>query len=205
MSSVGFEKLPSSYRDKLSEQAKKDLATFPDDWPELEYLPCALTFFPFPGDAATFATVNVASLSLGSVTISSSSPSDPPVIDPGWLAHKTDQEVCVQGFRRAREIAAATDMITGPEIFPGEAVQSDAEILESLKNTMAPIHHACGTCKMGKTDSPLAVVDSNCRVIGVKGLRVVDSSAIPFSPPGHSQATVYMLAEKIADSILQGL
>lgn len=165
----------------------------------------AMTFFPFPQDAVTFATVNVAPLSTGSVTISSASPSDPPVIDPGWLSHKTDQELCVKGFRRARQLAAATGIATGVEIFPGEAVQSDTEILECLRNTVAPIHHACATCKMGKPDDPLTVVDSRCKVIGLKGLRVVDASAIPFSPPGHSQATVYMLAEKIADLILQGL
>jgi choline dehydrogenase len=50
----------------------------------------------------------------------------------------------------------------------------------------------------------MAVVDSKARVYGVKGLRVVDASAFPFLPPGHPQATVYMLAEKIADDIRKG-
>lgn len=163
----------------------------------------SMTFFPYSGDAVTFVTVNVAPLSRGSVTLSSSSPAAPPVIDPAWLSHKTDQEVCVQGFRRARQLAAATGMLSGPEIFPGEAVQSDADILECLRNTLCPIHHPCGTCKMGKVGDEQAVVDSHCKVIGVRGLRVVDASAIPFAPPGHTQATVYMLAEKIADSILK--
>jgi len=90
-----------------------------------------------------------------------------------------------------------------PEIFPGEAIQSDADILECLGNTLGPIHHACGTCKMGKVGNDQTMVDSSCRVIGVRGLRVVGASAIPFLPPGHTQATVYMLAEKIADSILK--
>lgn len=57
---------------------------------------------------------------------------------------------------------------------------------------------------MGKKDDPQAVVDSNARVYGVKGLRVVDASAFPLLPPGHPQSTVYALAEKIADDIIKG-
>lgn len=58
---------------------------------------------------------------------------------------------------------------------------------------------------MGKPDDPMAVVDTQCRVMGVQNLRVVDASAFPFLPPGHPQATIYALAEKIADDILKGL
>ena len=56
---------------------------------------------------------------------------------------------------------------------------------------------------MGRPNDAKAVVDSKARVFGVTGLRVVDASAFPMLPPGHPQATVYMLAEKIADDILQ--
>ena len=58
---------------------------------------------------------------------------------------------------------------------------------------------------MGKADDPMAVVDTKARVFGVQNLRVVDASAFPFLPPGHPQATVYALAEKIADDIWSGL
>ena len=58
---------------------------------------------------------------------------------------------------------------------------------------------------MGKPSDPMAVVDAHARVIGVQNLRVVDISALPFVPPGHPQATVYMLAEKIADDIKRDL
>ena len=58
---------------------------------------------------------------------------------------------------------------------------------------------------MGRVDDPMAVVDSKARVIGVNNLRVVDASAFPLLPPGHPQATVYMLAEKIADDIIRQL
>ena len=67
------------------------------------------------------------------------------------------------------------------------------------------IWHACGTCKMGREKGDeMAVVDSKARVLGVKGLRVVDASAFPFLPPGQPQSVVYALAEKIAEGILRG-
>ena len=56
---------------------------------------------------------------------------------------------------------------------------------------------------MGCKDDPMAVVDSQARVFGVNGLRIVDAAAFPFLPPGHPQSTVYALAEKISDAILQ--
>lgn len=57
---------------------------------------------------------------------------------------------------------------------------------------------------MGRLNDTMAVVDSKARVIGVKGLRVVDTSSFPILPPGHPQATIYAFAEKIAAEILQG-
>jgi choline dehydrogenase len=54
---------------------------------------------------------------------------------------------------------------------------------------------------MGKKDDPMAVLDSHARVYGVQNLRVVDASSFPFLPPGHPQALVYALAEKVADLI----
>ena len=57
---------------------------------------------------------------------------------------------------------------------------------------------------MGRADDPNAVVDSKARVIGVQGLRVVDASSFALLPPGHPQSTIYMMAEKIADDILNG-
>ena len=64
--------------------------------------------------------------------------------------------------------------------------------------------HASCTCKMGRLDDPLGVVDSHAKVIGVNNLRVVDASAFPLLPPGHPQSVVYALAEKIAADILSG-
>ena len=65
------------------------------------------------------------------------------------------------------------------------------------------LHHQVGTCKMGPADDIEAVVDSQLRVIGVNGLRVVDASIMPIIPDAHTNAVVYMIAEKAADMIKQ--
>jgi choline dehydrogenase len=83
-------------------------------------------------------------------------------------------------------------------------VTSDADILNFIQQSVIEIYHASATCKMGRANDTMAVVDSRARVIGVKGLRVVDASAFPFLPPGHPQGTVYALAEKIAEDVLKG-
>ena len=81
------------------------------------------------------------------MTIGSSNTDDNPVVDPNWLATKTDQELAVQALKRAREIGQATGITIGQDVAPGPQVQTDEEILAYIKQTLAPIHHAVGTCK----------------------------------------------------------
>lgn len=211
-----FERIPQNLRSNLSEKAQSDLSTFPSDWPELEFVPLSFTFNPTDFDPAdpkyymSIQVVNTACLSRGTVTLASASPSDPPVVQPNYFTHPTDHEVMVAGLRRAREIAASLSpaLINGPELSPGidkVRTESKEEIVEWARGAGAPFVHAMASCKMGKLDDEMAVVDSQARVIGVKRLRVVDTSAFPFGMPGHPQSVVYMLAEKIAGDILKGL
>lgn len=202
---IGWEKVPPELRSNFSTSAQADLATFPPDWPELEILPSATSFIPVTGDGmfAAVAIAAVAPLSRGNVTIASTDINDNPLISPNWLLSTTDQQVAIAGIRRARQLGAASGIVLS-ENAPGPAVQTDAEILEFLRNTTIPIHHASATCAMGRANDTMAVVDSHARVMGVHGLRVVDASAFPFTPPGHIQSSVYMLAEKIADEIVSG-
>ncbi|KNG49949.1 gmc oxidoreductase [Stemphylium lycopersici] len=204
---LSFEKLPSEYRVGLSARTVRLLDDFPADWPEIEYISSG-----FPSGSSNYSTIGSISATLltpssrGNVTISSSSISDPPVINLGWLTDPADGEVLVAAFKRVREAwnsRAIADVVFGPEIAPGEAVRSDADILDFIQETAQPIWHASSTCAMGKSPRQGAVVDSRSRVFGVKGLRVVDNSVIPFSPPGHPQSSVYMLAEKIASDMLR--
>ncbi|KAK1757897.1 hypothetical protein QBC47DRAFT_459337 [Echria macrotheca] len=193
--------------------------TFPDDWPEVEFLTAPGYVGAFsnllttqPHDGYQYATILgglVAPLSRGTVTLRSADTRDLPRIDPNWLTDPTDVAVAVALYKRLRA-AFATKAMSGVladdrEYFPGPEVESDKEILQVIRETVMTIWHASCTCRMGKREDPMAVVDSEARVIGVDGLRVVDASSFALLPPGHPQSTVYMLAEKVADGILRGL
>lgn len=97
--------------------------------------------------------------------------------------------------------AGLADLI---EYFPGPAVKTDVQILNTIRDTLHTIWHASCTCRMGKSDDQTAVVDSKAKVYEVTGLRVVDASSFALLPPGHPQSTVYAFAEKIADEIKKG-
>jgi choline dehydrogenase-like flavoprotein len=88
------------------------------------------------------------------------------------------------------------------EVYPGAKYETDEQILAVLRDTLMTVWHAACTCKMGKPEDKMAVLDSKARVYGVKGLRVVDASAFPVLIPGHPLGTVYALAEKIAHEII---
>lgn len=202
---LGWEKVPEPLRASISKPSLAALSKFPHDWPELEILPFATQFAPVAAnDTSMYASVfiiDVATFSRGNVTLASVDPFTNPLISPNWLVDKVDQEVCIAGFKRARQIFAATEITVGEEVSPGPQVQNDEEILAFLRQTVIPIHHACATNRMGKEGDSMRVLDGKARVVGINGLRVVDASAFPISPPGHIQSSVYMLAEKIADDI----
>jgi choline dehydrogenase len=216
---LAWENLPESYRGSFTAETKAFLAKYPEDFPELEYIVASAPF-----GAAEFATpenpINVfyftpvlnRPASRGNVSISSANMRDQPLINPNLLSTETDEQVLVAAFRRARDIFAASSfqpVLIGEELLPGrERVPdsaTDAEILEYLKaeNSGFTWHASC-TCKMGKSDDPLAVLDSKARVYGVKNLRVVDISAFPLLNPGHPMSLIFALAEKISEDILQG-
>lgn len=205
---LSFERLPSKYRKGFSARTQEMLSKFPSDWPEIEYISSG-----FPSGNVNFSTIGAISATLlvpssrGNVTISSSSILDPPVINMGWLTDPADGEILVAAFKRIRDAwnsSAIASVVATPELVPGAATASDADILQSIRQSVQPIWHASSTCAMGKTGDKMAVVDSRARVFGVKGLRVVDNSITPFSVPGHPQSSVYMLAEKIAQDIMKG-
>ncbi|KAF2237533.1 GMC oxidoreductase [Viridothelium virens] len=202
---LGWEKIPEPLRSELSDLSLTTLSNFPEDWPELEFLPMAAQLAPIsPDDPNMYSSmfiVNVAPLSRGNVTLASADPFQNPLVSPNWLVDKTDQEVCIAGIKRARQALAATGITVGEEVAPGPDVQSNEEVLAYLRQTTIPIHHASATNRMGKEGDKMRVLNSQAKVLGVKGLRVVDASSFPNSPPGHIQSTVYMLAEKIADNI----
>lgn len=203
---LAFEKIPAEFRSGFSKRTADALATLPPDWPEIEYI---ATGFP-DGKGGTIGALSPTILfpfSKGNVTISSTSMADPPVFDLGWLTDTVDTELMLAAFRRVRQ-GWNTDAImpvkVGPEVSPGSNVTSDADILTYIRRTCNQVWHVSSTCAMGKASNPMAVVDSQARVFGVTGLRVLDASVLPFALPSHPTATLYALAEKIAADIIKG-
>ena len=116
-----------------------------------------------------------------------------PLINPNWLTSPADQELAVALYRRMRQIWASDVMqqvVIGDEYWPGKEKDSDEEILAVVRDSLMTIWHASCTCKMGKAEDKMAVVDNESKVYGVKGLRVVDASALPIFPPGHPTSTI---------------
>ena len=201
---IAFEKIPNPFRSNFTEPAISALAQFPSDWPEVEYATGTI-LTPTGGALGLIEAALVAPVSRGNVTIAGPDITTPPVFNMAWLTDpaNADAQVAVAALKRMRQAWRSISNITsGPEVLPGPTVQSDAEILNYIRNVSIPLYHAGATCAMGKAGDANAVVDSRARVFGVEGLRVVDMSAAPFTPPGHPQATVYMLAELIAADIL---
>jgi choline dehydrogenase len=139
--------------------------------------------------------------SRGRITLASDDPFDDPVIDPRYLTDDRDMAVLLAGLKEAREIATASalDEYRGEEIWPGEDVQTDAELREHIRETCHTVYHPVGTCKMG--DDEEAVVDDELRVHGVDGLRVVDASVMPTLVGGNTNAPTIAIAEKAADLV----
>lgn len=213
---LAFERLPTGI---VSPDTQKLLDEIPATWPHIEYTAASGHIGNFsnlrkdqPKDGYQYGGIMVAltaAFSRGTVGIKSGSIDDLPVVDPRYLTHPGDVEVAVAAFKRARKVYASeamVDVLADPnEYYPGVGVQTDEQITEAIRKSIGPLggHGSC-TCRMGRVDDPNAVVDSKARVIGVTGLRVVDASAFAILPPGHPQATVYALAEKIADEIKKG-
>ena len=203
---LAWEKVPHPLRSSMSNGTLEALATFPADWPELEYLVIGaylgyqnnlVTGDPNDGyDYASLGVATVAPRSRGNLTIASADSAVPPLINPNRMTDRTDVEVAIAGFRRARafwQTEAMRSFTIGSsddEAFPGLQIQTDAQIEDIIRRSLSTIYHAACTCAMGRSDDVNAVVDKHAKVIGVEGLRVVDASAFPFLPPGHPQATV---------------
>ena len=140
---------------------------------------------------------------IGSVKIKSADPREYPALRFNYLSTEQDRREWVEAIRVARDLLnqPAMEPFNGGEISPGPSVQTDEEILDWVSHEGETAYHPSCTCKMG-TDE-MAVVDPNTmRVHGLEGLRVVDSSVMPYVPNANNYAPTMMLAEKAADLIL---
>ncbi|MFT8656394.1 MAG: choline dehydrogenase [Acetobacter papayae] len=144
------------------------------------------------------------SKSRGWVRLRSSNPEDKPLIAFNYMSHPDDWVDMRNCVRLTREIFAqeAFDPFRGREIQPGADCQTDEQIDAFIRDKVESALHPSCTCKMGRVDDPMAVVDSETRVIGVEGLRVVDSSIMPRITNGNLNAPTVMIAEKASDHIM---
>jgi len=142
--------------------------------------------------------------SRGAVRLRSTEPSDPPIIRLNYLQDPSDRHVFRTGVRIARDLAArpAFAAFTGEALSPGEEVQSDEALDRWIARHARSLYHQSGTCRMGRSNDPMAVVDPELRVIGVTGLRVADASVMPTVTAGNTAAPAIMIGEKAADLIL---
>ena len=144
------------------------------------------------------------SKSRGEVTLRSADPREAPRILFNYMSKEEDWQDFRRCIRLTREIFAqeAFKPYVGKEIQPGSHLQSDAALDASILEHAESAYHPCGTCKMGALEDPMAVVDPECRVIGVDGLRVADSSIFPRITNGNLNGPSIMVGEKASDHIL---
>ena len=138
--------------------------------------------------------------SRGSVTLASANPHDAPLIDPAFLQDPQDMATLVKGTQMGLDImqSPALAPYRGKMLYPVER-NNPAQIEQFLRDHSDTEYHPVGTCKMGPSSDPLAVVDAALRVHGLQGLRVVDASVMPQLTTGNTNAPTIMLAEKAVD------
>jgi choline dehydrogenase len=137
--------------------------------------------------------------SRGWIRLASSNPLDKPLVNPNYLATEADVQRLVDAVKLARTIFAtkAFSAWAAAELMPGQAVATDAQLHEFVRQRADSYHHQVGSCKMGVDD--MAVVDPHLRVHGLERLRVAAASVMPVVPSGNCNAGILMIAEKCAD------
>jgi choline dehydrogenase len=153
--------------------------------------------------AFTASVCNLRPSSRGFVEIVSRHAADPPRIAPCYLSTAEDREVAADSLRLTRRIASMPALAScrPSEYLPGLKFQTDEELAGAAGIVGTTIFHPVGTCKMGRTEDPYAVVDQRLRVHGVGGLRVIDASIMPTITSGNTNAPTIMIAEKGADML----
>lgn len=152
----------------------------------------------------TIAPCQLRPESRGTIHVKSPDPFAPPAIRPNYLSDPIDQQTITQGLKFA-DLLAGQDALkpyVAGRITPAAGQLSDAEWLAYARERGSTIYHPVGTCRMGQSGDPGAVVDPQGRVHGLAGLRVVDASVMPRLVSGNTNAPTIMIAEKMSDAIL---
>ena len=162
------------------------------------------TWQPLPEHAFQIHVGLMRNFSRGNITLRDANPVTPPRILANYLKDPRDRDLLRKGIRLVREIADQPSFkpLCGEEIYPGATVQSDNELDICLEEKINTQWHLSGTARMGDSNNREAVVDSQGRVHGLLGLRIVDASIMPAATNGNTNSPTIMIAEKLSDSIL---
>ena len=154
-------------------------------------------------NAITASAIQTRPFSRGDCLIQSADPMDRGEINIRYLSDERDVKALLSGIRFIREIMAQPSMqdIIEDEIEPGTKITDEAALASYLRESAGTVYHPAGTCRMGEDAE--AVVDSNLKVRGVQGLRVIDASVMPVISSGNTNAPAIMIGEKGADLVLQ--
>ncbi|MDP9137874.1 MAG: choline dehydrogenase [Pseudomonadota bacterium] len=179
------------------------------EYPDLQYhfLPAAIRYDGAAPSAGHGFQVHIGpnrSKSRGRLKLASADPHAPPRALFNYMSEPDDWRDFRTGIRLTREILGqpALARYKGRELSPGDQVMSDEAIDDHIRNHVESAYHPCGTCRMGAADDPLAVVDHECRVLGIAGLRIADASIIPQITNGNLNAPCIVIGEKASDHIL---
>ncbi|PTM39676.1 GMC family oxidoreductase N-terminal domain-containing protein [Bosea sp. 124] len=158
-----------------------------------------------PFDAFTASVCNLRPTSRGHVHLKTPHAEDAPAISPNYLDTEADRQVAIDAMKLTRRIVAQAPLarFRPQEHLPGPAAASDAELLDAAARLGTTIFHPVGTAKMGREDDARAVLDERLRVRGVRGLRVIDASAMPAITSGNTANPTMMIAEKGAAMMLE--
>jgi choline dehydrogenase len=179
-------------------------------WPNVEYHVQPLSLDAFgeplhPFNAFTASVCNLNPTSRGTVQLRSPRFQDAPAITTNYLSTPEDRQVAADSLRLTRRIVAqpALAPFQPQEWRPGVQFQTDEELARLAGDIATTIFHPVGTTRMGRDDDPQAVLDSQLRVRGIAGLRVVDAGAMPTITSGNTNSPTLMMAEKAAEWVLR--
>lgn len=159
-----------------------------------------------PGDGYTLHACYLHPRSRGRLRLRSADPTRPVAIHANYLGDGEGHDLVrmIEAAKLSRDILAqpAFDPYRGEPVFPETALESDSEFEAFIRRKAESVYHPVGSCRMGRDDA--AVVDSELRLRGIDGLRVVDASVMPSVPSGNTNAPTIMIAER-ASALLLGM
>ena len=158
-----------------------------------------------PDHGVTLTSCIMNPKSRGEVTINSSNPVDLPNINPNFLSHKDDINSLLNSVKLSRKVINTKPLsdIIIEEVLPGNTITDDNSLIEYCKKMIKTNWHPVGTCKMGKEDDRMSVLNSNLQVKGIDNLRVFDVSMMPNIVAANTNAPAMAIADKATDIMLE--